>query len=84
MRLHTQKEFQGVVQVCAPAFRLKEKDFANDAQNVTPPLAWRNELFDLVAEEDKAHFVVITDGGKREDRGDFRREFTFGLTARTK
>ena len=78
------KEFQRGVEFGPSAFGFKEKNVADDAQDVETPFARGNELFDNVGEEQQADFVVIFDGGKRQNRGDFGGEFSFGLFSGTK
>ena len=62
--------------------RLEEQHLADDAQHVAAALARRDELLDLVGEQDQAHLVVVADGGEGEHRGDLGRQLALGLRAR--
>ena len=75
------KEVEGLIKIGAAEGGLEEKDFADDAQDMAPAFAGRNKFFDGAGEEDQADFIVVADGGKSEDRGDFGGQFAFGLGA---
>src|ERR1017187_1537007 len=48
---------------------LKEKDFADDAQDVAASLFGRDIFLDLFGEKNEAHLVVVADcGGGADDR----------------
>ena len=59
--------------------RLEEEHLADDPQDVTAAFAGRDELLDLVGEQDQPHLVVVADGRKRQHRGNFCRQLAFGL-----
>ena len=62
--------------------RRAEEDVADDAQDVGAPLVRRDELLDLVAEEEQADLVAVADGGEGEDAGDLGGQFALALVAR--
>src|SRR5439155_10010524 len=58
-----EQKFQRAVQV-GPASRWRvEENFANDAQDVLPAFARRNEFFHAFGEKNKTDLVVVADGG---------------------
>src|ERR1035441_5403149 len=83
MRRYPQQKLQRAVQVRAPMTRLEEQHLAYDAQNVPAPFARRNELLNLVREEDQPHLVVVADGREGHHRRYLRGQLPFGLRVGT-
>ena len=76
------KNSSASIQIRSAPLRLEKQNFADDAQDVAAAFARRNKFFHLIAEKNQPDFVIVANGGEREHRGNFRREFAFGLVAR--
>ena len=59
--------------------RLEKQDFADHAQDVAAPLARRDEVLNLIREEQEPHLVVVADRRERQHAGDLGRQFALGL-----
>ena len=82
MRRHPQQELQRAVQIRPAMARLEEQHLADDAQHVPAAFARRDELLDLVGEQDQPDLVVVADGGEGQHRGDLGRQLALGLRVR--
>ena len=75
--------FESDLRVGAVMLRLEVKDFADEAKHVLAAFLRRDEQFDLVGVNEEADFVIVLDGGEREERSERCHDFAFHLLTGT-
>lgn len=79
---HFAEVVEGLGNVGSVMFGLEGEDFADDVQDVHLPFSGRDEIFNLVGEDDEADLVVVFNGGEGEEATELGGDLVFGFSGR--
>src|SRR4030095_423053 len=68
---------QRLTRIGSPPFRFKKQDVADQPQCVHSPLLWRDEMLDMIPEENQPNSVALSGCAEPQQTSHLRRQLAF-------